>query len=106
MKQADRVRVFSSGSEFGDWQSSNCAQCAFGHQDQDADINRDCPLEYGLGVAYLLDGKMSATAARMIGRHPDNESFACTVRHHQKDTPVDVTAGIAAICAELSRGTA
>lgn len=65
-KEGERVRPFSCGTQYADWQESNCERCAKG-VDWDAPFpDSKCDLERALSRASVGDGTISADVARRI----------------------------------------
>lgn len=62
---SERIRPFSSGSQYGDWKSSNCARCK--KFDPNCARPEACEIDYAVGVAYLDDGTVSVEIARRMG---------------------------------------
>ncbi len=60
-----RIRPFSCGSQYGDWNSSNCDQCKKGAKEPDNEIK--CELQNALVYAYFDDGTISKKIAKRIG---------------------------------------
>lgn len=60
------VRPFDSGSQFADWQTSNCSRCV---REENADMNKPptCPVLYELQRACFGSGYVSAEIAERAG---------------------------------------
>ena len=66
----DRIRPFSCGSQFSDWQMSNCERCKkYSERIEDPPL---CEIDYDLGMAYLGDGTVSPDIAKRMG-YTDNQ---------------------------------
>ncbi len=91
-----RVRPFSCGSQFADWESLNCDRCVIGYDNENGAFR--CDLQEAIGLAHIGDGTISATEAKSIGHaeaHKDEGypyGWPCTVfkprsgycPHHRK----------------------
>ena len=62
----DRVRPFSCGSEYADWQWRNCDRCAKRYDDKV--LRFRCDLEEALGSGYIGDGTVGVEFVDRIGR--------------------------------------
>jgi hypothetical protein len=60
------VRPFDSGSQFADWQASNCARCVR-EENADRDEPPTCPILYALSLACLGSGYVTAEIADRAG---------------------------------------
>lgn len=60
---AEKVYIFSSGSQYGDWYDSNCGRC------KKSDINDlpTCDIDEALGMALFDDGKVTPEIALRAG---------------------------------------
>lgn len=56
-------RPFSNGSQFGDWQSSNCFRC----KKYNEDYRLSCPIDVAIGMAYIGDGTVSEDIYKRMG---------------------------------------
>lgn len=75
MADESRIRPFSCGTDFMDWQDSNCAQCV---------ASGGCALETAIALAYVGDGQMAKEAVVLIGCDGIWPK-PCTLRHHKND---------------------
>ena len=74
---SDRIRPFSSGRQFSDWQASNCERCTkFTKWIQDPPV---CEIDYELSMAYLFDGEVSPEIAERMGYNSGggNQNWKC-----------------------------
>ena len=62
---SERVRPFSSGSQFGDWESRNCLRCK--KRWDEVTNTFHCDLDAMLTVARVDDGTMPPEHAKRIG---------------------------------------
>jgi hypothetical protein len=75
----ERIRVFSNGDAYRTWRHNNCSTCAKAP---------DCPLEYALVSACVLDGTIAPDIARRLGVPADgSERWWC--REHQAEPAPD-----------------
>lgn len=60
------VRPFHSGSQFADWQASNCGRCK---REENADRNKPptCPILYALSLACIGSGYVPLEIAERAG---------------------------------------
>lgn len=62
MDRAKRYRPFANGSQYADWEASNCVRCT-----QYAEEDPTCPIMYALALACLDDGTVDEDIARRMG---------------------------------------
>lgn len=69
-----RVRPFSNGSQFSDWEDRNCWRCKKsyhnnppGKREDGYDMPYNCELDEAITVAYLGDGTLSEEQGKRIG---------------------------------------
>lgn len=60
-------RPFANGSQFADWEATNCERCAKGDD--------KCPFQEALWMAYFDAGTITADTARAIGYLHDNDTL-------------------------------
>lgn len=79
---SERVRPFSSGSQFGDWTERNCERCKKSSED-----GSKCDLELALCMAYFGDGTISREEAGRIGCDKSKRLYTwdCTERELNED---------------------
>ena len=71
-----RVRLFANGTQFMDWEKSNCERCQ-----KYSDDGTLCELTDALTVAMFTDGTVSQEHARRLGydsAHPLRYGWMCT----------------------------
>ncbi len=60
-----KVRPFSCGSQYADWQESNCERCK---KREAADmVSTSCDIDADLTGAYIGDGEVSEDIAKRMG---------------------------------------
>ena len=67
---SDRIRIFSSGPQWVDWQNCNCCRCykSINTEDEVWDTaDWKCDLEEALCYASISDGTVSAEQAKRLG---------------------------------------
>lgn len=65
----NRIRLFTNGEMYRTWRWNNCARCV-------KDMN--CPLEYEIASAAVLDGTIPADIAGRLGAPDDGrEKWWC-----------------------------
>ena len=62
-----RVRPFSQGTQYLDWQDHNCCQCRYYHTANGHVISPLCDLETALAIACITDGTISREIAERLG---------------------------------------
>ena len=73
----DRIRIFSSGSQYGDWVGSNCERCT----KYDVNDLPTCEIDEAIGMAYMGDGMVTPEIAHRAGYTPENQGryvWPCT----------------------------
>lgn len=70
---SEKFYPFSNGSQYNDWQDSNCERCKKFDQDQ-ADPSK-CEIDFEIGKAYLGDGSVSKDIANRIGFFDHQRSY-------------------------------
>jgi hypothetical protein len=65
----ERFHPFSNGSQFMDWQESNCCRCKKYNVQPDTGLERegDCTIMDALGLASITDGSVDESTARRMG---------------------------------------
>lgn len=66
---SDKNYPFSNGTQYMDWQESNCCTCAKYRPDE-TDEEKCCPIEYALSFAAIDDGSVTDEIARRMGYKP------------------------------------
>lgn len=61
---AERVSVFSNGSQYADWQSRNCDRCTKYNPEK---YDGQCDLDLALGMSYIDDGLLEQPIAERLG---------------------------------------
>jgi len=69
----DRIYIFSNGSQYADWQASNCHRCK-----KFPWTLPDCDIDIALAEAYLNNGKVSQEIANRAGYDPDKYVWPCS----------------------------
>jgi hypothetical protein len=65
---AARVRAFSNGSEWMDWQDRNCCQCKrYVYLPLSEKVECDCPIYSALSLAACMDGTITGDVAAQYG---------------------------------------
>ena len=77
---AKKIQPFSTGSEFGSWESHNCNNCWKWSGHREFVERHHCQIDKALGEAYLGDGKISASIARRMGH---GVTYDCPEREQQ-----------------------
>lgn len=74
MEPTNSVRPFANGSQFGDWEESNCARCT-----KYSDDAKKCPIHYAIMLAFFGDGEITEDIARRMGYfdHPGSYVWMC-----------------------------
>ena len=74
---SEPIRPFSNGTEYGDWQASNCERCKKAYFPDEAETI--CEIFYALDMASFLDGTISEDIARRMGflDHPESYVWPC-----------------------------
>ncbi len=67
---AERVRIWSNGTEHGAWESYNCDRCAKMHLDPKGQDKWECDLVEAQLDAQFGDGTLDAETARRLGYSP------------------------------------
>lgn len=69
-----RIRMFSNGSQFDDWEAANCDRCTKGHtvDEHGMDQFSQCEINQALNFAYWDDGTVRAEIARRAGYFDHN----------------------------------
>ncbi len=71
-EQSKGIRLFSNGEEYLTWRHNNCSKCV---------KEPDCPLEYAISSACVLDGTISPAIAGRLGVPDDGrERWWCRER--------------------------
>lgn len=70
----DRIRIFSNGSQFADWEASNCQRCK---KWAGWDKLPTCEIDVALGEAYLGDGTVSQEIATRAGYDAEKYVWCC-----------------------------
>lgn len=73
-----RIRPFSNGSQYTDWEERNCSRCKLDMPETGKRFR--CPLQKALTLAYWGDGTISETEAKGIGldeSDPPHYTWAC-----------------------------
>ena len=65
---AERVSLFSTGSQFADWTSKNCDHCKKAMAENASRYT--CDIEKALWDAYMSDGKVDKAIAHRACYHP------------------------------------
>ena len=73
----NKVRPFSSGSQFIDWTAANCDRCTRGCHRLSENAPPDCPLELALFEACFDDGTITAAVAERIGYAAGEYCWQC-----------------------------
>ncbi len=68
-----KIRPFSCGSQYGDWDLNNCDQCKKGAKEPDNEIQ--CELQNDLVYAYFDDGTISKKTAKRIGYFKNRDKY-------------------------------
>lgn len=63
----ERIYVFSCGSQYDDWTSSNCDRCTKGWRVVNPDEPMACDIQEALLVACFEDGTVSPEVAARMG---------------------------------------
>lgn len=58
------IRPFSNGSQYMDWETSNCERCKKGIINE---LEYRCPIQKALSIAYIGDGQISDIMAKRMG---------------------------------------
>ena len=66
MKGKKRIRPFYCGTQYLDWEASNCERCKKGSEPE-GDLPLKCEIQEALTVAYLDDGTVSSRIAERMG---------------------------------------
>jgi hypothetical protein len=74
-RRRDRIRPFSCGSEFADWEANNWDRCQKGYDEEKS--RYQCSLERALGVAYIDDGKIDIAIAKRLGLPATETIWRC-----------------------------
>lgn len=67
---SDKVYIFSSGSQYSDWVSSNCERCTKYNKEGVS----DCEIETALLCAYFDDGKVAPDIAERAGANEEENA--------------------------------
>ena len=70
------TRPFYSGTQFADWQISNCYRCTKAPQDQDS--WPECPIYAALLEAYVGNGEVDNAIATRMNYTPDKYNWMCS----------------------------
>ena len=72
-----KIRPFSTGTQYIDWQDANCCRCQRGGEDGQG---VGCEIADALGEACIGDGEVSEDIARRMGHtlFPDYYNWPCT----------------------------
>jgi hypothetical protein len=73
---SERISPFSCGSQMGDWETKNCANChlqGYYRDEQRNDWAWRCDIQKAIGESYIGDGTVSEDIARRMGAI-DNET--------------------------------
>jgi hypothetical protein len=75
---ADKVRPFSSGTQFADWTSRNCDRCSKGASPTlEPDQWPTCEIEGALVAGYVGDGTITAEIAKRMALEPLALTWEC-----------------------------
>lgn len=69
----ERVRPFSCGTQFMDWNSRNCRGC-IKYDERDASRQK-CEIDWAFGTAFLGDGTISEEIAERSGHNANQDAF-------------------------------
>lgn len=71
------IRPFSNGSQYDDWEGSNCDRCTKGTE---AEGRFTCPIRDALFMAFWDDGRVTPEIAQRMGRqeHEMRYVWPCT----------------------------
>lgn len=75
-----RVSPFSCGSQWVDWQNSNCCQCSRVDWTDPNDPKTECNLFDALSYASVDDGRISPELAARLGVDPKHYVWPCLER--------------------------
>jgi hypothetical protein len=80
----DRVRPFHCGTQYADWQESNCRTCRKAAPPDAADFaDVPCRIELALIHAYLGDGDVTAEIADAMGLTANPLAYGWRCGEHQ-----------------------
>lgn len=70
----NKIHIFSNGSQYADWQTSNCYRCTkfSGYGELPT-----CEIDEAIGIAYLSDGTVSQKIATRAGYDPERYVWCC-----------------------------
>ncbi len=71
----DVIKPFSNGTQYLDWQSSNCERCKK-YRDDFKDPEA-CPIDLAIGEASVSDGKITNKMAKRMGYDPNKYVWRC-----------------------------
>jgi hypothetical protein len=69
------VCPFSTGSQYRDWQASNCERCT--KFDPNKCDPKRCEIDFALALAYMGEGYISPEIAVRMGYDPVKYSWPC-----------------------------
>ncbi len=71
----DVIKPFSNGTQYLDWQESNCVRCKkFNPDEAKPEL---CNIDFELANAYLGNGSVSNKIAKRMGYDPDKYVWRC-----------------------------
>lgn len=71
--EKSRIRPFSNGSQFADWENRNCDRCRLAPRGEFAQYR--CPIQKALGLAYWDSGDVSQKIADRMGYKPEENRY-------------------------------
>jgi hypothetical protein len=80
-EMTERIRIFTRGTQWLDWQNVNCCLCKKSATKLDwekDEISFECDLEQALADASLADGTVSAEQAKRLGYDHEKYVWPCT----------------------------
>lgn len=78
MANEQRYHPFSNGTQYMDWEASNCASCSKSRDEWPL----ACDLQEALGLACIGDGTISEEIARRVGYLDNRERFGWPCPEH------------------------
>jgi hypothetical protein len=71
----EKYSPFANGSQFSDWQASNCERCKKYNEDMLVDDPNICEIDLALLGAYLDDGQVEKDIAQRMGFIDNREKY-------------------------------
>ncbi len=82
----DRIQIFSTGSQYADWSTSNCHRCTKWSGWNELPT---CDIDMALGEAYILDGTVSQEIATRADYDPEKYNWQCGEVEWTEELPLD-----------------